>query len=115
MSVAPQGGSTMTVLGKILVFVNLVFSLITGALIIMVFATRTNWKAGFDDLNKKYTVQQATIGAYTKDLEERTKDKEKVEGELKNAQAKFDAEKKALDAKLTAATTLSQQNENRAK
>ncbi len=34
----------MTVMGKILVIVNLVFSLVTGALLIVVFATRTNWK-----------------------------------------------------------------------
>ena len=33
----------MTTLGKILVIVNLVFSVVTGALIIMVYAVRTNW------------------------------------------------------------------------
>jgi hypothetical protein len=32
-------------MGKILVVVNLIFSLVTGALLIVVFATRTNWKA----------------------------------------------------------------------
>jgi signal transduction histidine kinase len=31
-------------MGKILVIINLVFSLVTGALLIVVFATRTNWK-----------------------------------------------------------------------
>src|SRR3954447_6156852 len=37
----------MTTLGKILVVVNLVFSLVTGALIVMVYATRTNWHAEY--------------------------------------------------------------------
>ena len=42
----------MTTMGKILVFVNLLFSLLTGALIIMVFLTRTNWAKGFDEANR---------------------------------------------------------------
>jgi len=37
----------MTVLGKILVFVNLVFSLLTAGLIVMVYSTRTNWNAAY--------------------------------------------------------------------
>ena len=38
----------MTALGKTLVFFNLLFSLVTGGLIVMVFVTRTNWKDGMD-------------------------------------------------------------------
>jgi hypothetical protein len=38
----------MTALGKTLVFFNLLFSLVTGGLIVMVFVTRTNWKNGYD-------------------------------------------------------------------
>src|SRR5580704_4792069 len=38
----------MTALGKTLVFFNLLFSLVTGGLIVMVFVTRTNWKEGMD-------------------------------------------------------------------
>ncbi len=37
----------MTVLGKILVFVNLVFSLLTAGLIVMVYTTRINWNAAY--------------------------------------------------------------------
>jgi hypothetical protein len=39
----------MTTMGKVLVFINLLFSVIVAALIIMVFLTRTNWKTGYDD------------------------------------------------------------------
>jgi len=37
----------MTVLGEILGFVNLVFSLLTAGLIVMVYSTRTNWNAAY--------------------------------------------------------------------
>ena len=46
----------MTVLGKILVFVNLVFSLVTAGLIVMVFTTRTNWNDAFKKLTATNTV-----------------------------------------------------------
>jgi hypothetical protein len=49
----------MTILGKILVFVNLVFSLVTGALAIMVYVTQNNWVDGFDKLKKNYQVSEA--------------------------------------------------------
>ena len=49
----------MTTLGKILVIVNFVFTLVTGALIIMVFAVRTNWKHSYDTVNKYYEVSKA--------------------------------------------------------
>lgn len=51
----------MTVLGKILVFVNLVFSLLTAGLIVMVYTTRINWQ-------KAYTDQKAAAAVAQKDL-----------------------------------------------
>jgi flagellar basal body rod protein FlgB len=50
----------MTVLGKILVFVNLVFSLMTAGLIIMVYTTRINWF-------QAYTAQKAAVGVVRAD------------------------------------------------
>jgi len=49
----------MTTMGKILVTVNLLFSLLTGALIIMVFLTRTNWSKGFDDVKRDLERERA--------------------------------------------------------
>src|SRR5262245_66461902 len=43
----------MTAVGKILVFVNLVFSLLVGALVMMVYVARTNWAAGYDQMKKR--------------------------------------------------------------
>jgi hypothetical protein len=76
----------MTTLGKILVIVNLVFSLVTGFLIIMVFSTRTNWKAGYDKLDKYYKVAQASNGAWAEEV-----------NRVKNT---YDAEIKRLNGEL---------------
>lgn len=38
----------MTTFGKILVFMNLLFSVVTGALIVFVFTTRASWKSAYD-------------------------------------------------------------------
>jgi len=43
----------MTVFGKLLVFMNLVFSVVTGALIVFVFTTRANWEAVYKDAETK--------------------------------------------------------------
>jgi hypothetical protein len=53
----------MTILGKILVIVNLVFSLFMGFMIMSVYVTRTNWKAGFDKMKDSYTVAVADAEA----------------------------------------------------
>lgn len=49
----------MTVFGKILVFLNLVFSVITGALIVFVFTTRANWVAAYNDAKVKAEAAEA--------------------------------------------------------
>ena len=69
----------MTVLGKILVFVNLVFSLLTAGLIVMVYTTRINWYKAYND-------QKAAVAVVQKDLQtiEATK-----EEELKRREADF--------------------------
>jgi hypothetical protein len=43
----------MTAFGKLLVFMNLLFSVVTGALIVFVFTTRANWKTAYDDAKVK--------------------------------------------------------------
>jgi cell shape-determining protein MreC len=50
----------MTIFGKLLVFLNLVFSIATGALIVFVFTTRANWVAAYKDAEAKVkTAEQA--------------------------------------------------------
>ena len=43
----------MTAFGKVLVFLNLLFSVVTGALIVYVFTTRANWVAAYNDAKVK--------------------------------------------------------------
>src|SRR5262249_20770880 len=50
------GGWTMTFVGKILAFVNLVFSLVVGGLVLVVFVTRQNWEDYSKKLQAEYTV-----------------------------------------------------------
>lgn len=100
----------MTTLGKILVFVNLAFSFITGALIIMVFVTRTNWKAGYDKLNAGITAvreENNTLKAQMKALlNEKDAAVQAAEGKTKAADAQvklLQDEVKAAKDKLGAA------------
>jgi chromosome segregation ATPase len=80
----------MGVLGKILVFVNLVFSLLTAGLIIVVFTTRSNWKEAYDKQSKNMAIVQASAQASEAAAAEqvRLKDSEvqKLKGERKVAE-----------------------------
>jgi hypothetical protein len=87
----------MTVLGKILVFVNLVFSLVTAGLIVMVYTTRTNWNDAFTKLNTQFTALVASARADVKAAEDKVTEKDK----FYQAQVQ---ESKAWEGKLTAAT-----------
>ncbi|MFL5244572.1 MAG: hypothetical protein ACJ8FY_20930 [Gemmataceae bacterium] len=60
-------GENMTVLGKTLVFFNLVFSIITGALVLMVFSARTNWQVAAKKFESELQVAQASVQAYQKE------------------------------------------------
>jgi hypothetical protein len=60
----------MTTLGKIIVVVNLVFSLVTGALIVMVYATRTNWHAEYVKRVDEQKALQSNYQSLAKKLED---------------------------------------------
>lgn len=70
----------MTALGKTLVFFNLLFSLVVGGLIVTVFVTRTNWKAGYDDVKKQAEAAVAARNAIDRQL---TAERQKFESEKK--------------------------------
>lgn len=94
----------MTTLGKILVFVNLLFSMVTGFLIIMVFLTRTNWKTGFDELEKNLKVANANVKAFAERAEaiKKEKDEERTNADREKAtllKQVNDLKKEVVDAK----------------
>ena len=77
----------MNTLGKILVFINLLFSLVTGALIIMVFITRSQWQTGYNNLSVRLVREReshiAAVSARN-DLEGRKNEEiQQVKNELK--------------------------------
>jgi hypothetical protein len=73
----------MTWLGKTLAFVNLAFSILTAGLIVVVFTTRTNWKSGYEDLQKKMDVAKAVLASERNAAAEALKRKD---DEIKQAQ-----------------------------
>jgi len=80
----------MTFLGKILVVVNLVFSVLVGGFVAAVFATRTNWRTEYDKALQELTVSRANRDTYRDQV---TKEKEaKADVEKKLAQAVQDRE-----------------------
>jgi hypothetical protein len=103
----------MTILGKILVFLIFVFSLVTGALIVMVYITKTNWQVGFEDMKHNYDVAAANAKTYRDEVEtvrtqgeiEKKRIQDQLEDEKKtveNERADLETRNKALQAQLTA-------------
>lgn len=76
----------MNLLGKILVLANLVFCLITAALISWAYAARTNWHAYAKKLEGSLALQKANV--------------ETIEGEAREARQQFDKSILAREEKL---------------
>jgi hypothetical protein len=97
----------MNAMGKILVFINLLFALVTGGFLAVDFGTRTNWKKGLEDRDNELKVSRentktlqetaAVVVGKLKKEEERAKgleqrlEKQKKEAEKLIALAKGDA------------------------
>src|SRR5262245_35402000 len=102
----------MTVVGKLLVFLNLVFSLIVGGLIMVLFITRPNWEKAFNDLkaqnqaitaDRDQTVQEMEaarldFNARLKSVAEERDDAMKDRDKAQRAQARAEEEAAKLRA-----------------
>lgn len=100
----------MTVLGKILVFVNLVASLLTAGFIAMAFTTRTNWQKAYAETAARVTTINANAKAEVEEVTGQLKALEaqvkKREGEKVELTKSVDAEKDSLKAKLAEMTSI---------
>lgn len=80
----------MTVFGKLLAFMNLLFSVIIGALIVFVFTTRANWQAAYEDAKKKAEAAEvaykAEKAARENEVKQRTEDVKAVQAEVTRLQ-----------------------------
>jgi len=54
----------MTTVGKLLVFLNLVFSLVVGAFAVMDYTARTHWADAYKKLETQYKVSEGTALNY---------------------------------------------------
>jgi hypothetical protein len=77
----------MTIVGKILVFINLIFSLLVGVLVIVSYTARTHWADEYKKLSNRYQVALASNQAY--------------EAEAKNVAVQADKQTDAIKTQLT--------------
>jgi Skp family chaperone for outer membrane proteins len=92
----------MTTLGKILIFLNLVFSLLAGILIIQVYATRTSWKSAYDKLDAFYKVSEAANKALRSDMDDIKKKKDDEIKVVEKTRDALEADKKRLEGQILA-------------
>src|SRR5438309_8162886 len=98
----------MTVFGKILVILNLLFSVATGALIVFVFTTRANWVAAYNDAKQKAEAAESRFqnekASHDNDrkqaevaLNSVNDEKNKLDGQLRDLQDKVTRLQKSTD------------------
>jgi hypothetical protein len=73
----------MTVVGKILLWLNLVFSITVGVFVVMDYASRTHWVDAYEKLSKKYQVVQAAGVAFKAEADQLAKEKQDLNNTLK--------------------------------
>lgn len=79
----------MTVVGKILVFFNLVFSLVVGVFAVMDYTARTHWVEGYKTLESRYAVLQSANAAYKTEADTLAKQKEDLYERLNKSGVKM--------------------------
>ena len=85
----------MTIVGKILVFLNLVFALIVGGMVMIVYMTRTNWEDAYKKKDAQLNAVVADRDQTSRDLENVKKD---YDDKLKKAEEAAVAAAKDRDA-----------------
>jgi hypothetical protein len=77
----------MTAFGKLLIFMNLIFSVVTGALIVFVFTTRANWVSAYNDAKQKVELAEkaykAEAASHQNDLKQKDATLKGMEDQLK--------------------------------
>lgn len=96
----------MTAVGKILVFLNLVFSLVVGAFVVMIYMARTHWVDEYNKLNAQSQVLAASAKTYQN---EATKAQQDRDAQLQKKQTELDTAQKDLVAALDATKQLRDQ------
>jgi len=87
----------MTILGKVLVYVNLLFSLVVAFFITQSYVKRTQWKTAYDDAIKVKTAVEAQRDQYMKEAHEATDKGDKLLGKERLEKEKVLQDKNARD------------------
>jgi len=90
----------MTVIGKILVFVNLVFSIITAGLIVMVYTTRVNWYKAYNDQKAAAAVAQNNVAVAEANCSDEIKKRDAQYQQLKAERDRASGEARSLQDQL---------------
>jgi hypothetical protein len=99
----------MTAVGKILVFVNLLFSLVVAGLLIMFHVAQTNWKDAAKKWQERHDVVAAESETYKVEVAQLHAQMDKEVADLKG---KLEAEQKTARAEKTRADGLAQDIQN---
>jgi hypothetical protein len=85
----------MTAFGKLLIFMNLIFSVVTGALIVFVFTTRTNWVSAYNDAKGKAELAEKAykneLTSHQNDLKQKDSTVTALNSQLTALQGQLDA------------------------
>jgi len=73
----------MTVVGKILVFLNLLFSLVVGAFAVIDYTSRTHWATSYKELENRYKLALAAKDTHQKESTDLAKEKEQLYADLR--------------------------------
>src|SRR5262249_27282717 len=98
---APKGGRTMTAVGKILVFLNLVFSLVVGGFVVFAYVARVHWVESYKALEKQNEVLAANAKTYqneaTTSKQEAARLVAKEQADRQKVEQDLDVERRAND------------------
>jgi hypothetical protein len=97
----------MTAVGKILVFVNLVFSLVVGGLVIAIYTARTHWESEYNQLKARYQVAVASEKAAQNATAEAQR---AADGRVAEVEAKRTRLQTDLETQIAANTNLQKEN-----
>jgi hypothetical protein len=84
----------MNTMGKILVFINLLFALVTGGFLAVYFATTTNWKKGLEDRDNELKVAVANNRTLHDSMKVTVEKLKKEEQRAKDLEKQLDRDKR---------------------
>jgi cell division protein FtsB len=83
----------MTAVGKILIFLNLVFSLAVGGFAVASYTARTHWAEGFDKLKSNYETVKSANDNYSREIAQLSKEKAELYEQFKAEWVKISPDK----------------------